>query len=235
MANDSLEELAEILFGNLQHMQDRILTSSGVQVLPKIASSHFAGHFVAAGWCNRCGLHAAGLGLARQVFEATSVIEVGFSGADGLTTLERWAAGRITAGGLRKWLEENSWPRYPSVKSGLSWAAFMASLGKALQPYAHFSPELLQWNMNMIQPPGDSGPGVVAIGPSYDRVRSARIQLVRGALLWTLGTVMIQHDAQSLPRSTVERVGNLGDEIFASEWWISDDWSDVLIAHIWDA
>ena len=62
----------------------------------------------------------------------------------------------------------------------------MSNLGRSLQPYAHFSPGLLQWNMNMVNAPDEHTGGVVAIGPSYDPLRAQRIQLLRGALLWTL-------------------------------------------------
>lgn len=236
MANDALEALAERIFFTLARLQDHVGDGSHESFLPRIAASHFAGHFATAGWANRCGLHAVSLGTARQAFEALSVIEVGLLGAAGTEQLLRWEKGGVTAGGLRKWLETHAWPDYPPGIRGVSWSAFMLDLGRALQPYAHFSPQLLQWNMNVVQAPGGATPWVVAIGPSsYDAARAARIQLLRATLLWALGTVTYRADAELLALQGSNDLGELRQEIERSEWLISSDWEEVLIPHVWDA
>ena len=235
VANDSLETLAERMFVVLARLQDERGDGTHHSYLPKIAASHFAAHFVTAGWANRCGLHAVSLGTARQTFEALSVIELGFLEARGLAQLHRWNDGAVTAGGLRKWLETEVWPTYPSGLAGHSWTEFMTSMGKALQPYAHFSPSLMQWNMNVVVPPSRGSGAIVAIGSSsYDRSRAARIQLLRGALLWALGTVIQLGDVSSVPLDLRKELDQLRAEAENSEWMGGADWSDRLIPHVWD-
>jgi len=153
VANDQLEDLAESLLSDLGEVQNVGRDASHSTFLPMIAASHFAAHFVTAGWANRCGLHAVSLGTARQAFEALTIIELGFLGEVGLQQLVRWEKGAVTSGGLRKWLQEGVWIAYPSGLGGVTWSEFMRSLGRSLQPYAHFSPALLQWNMNMVNAP----------------------------------------------------------------------------------
>ena len=232
MARDNLEALAEAIFHDLAELQDENGDGCREMFLSKIAASHFAAHFATAGWANRCGLHAVSLGTTRQAFEALSIIELGFLGARGRTQLLRWEAGSITAGGVRQWLEAEEWSAYPTGIKGVSWIDYMRSLAKALQPYAHFSPSLLQWNMNVIRAPDARQPGMVAVGPSFDASRAARIQLLRGVLLWALGTVM---EAQIGARSGwwQEELKILRAEIEGSEWLISENWAEVLIPHIW--
>lgn len=236
VANDKLEELGEMIFGGLADLQDEQGDRSHEMTLPKIAASHFAAHFVTAGWANRCGLHAVSLGTARQAFEALSIIELGFLGVRGRNQLVRWEAGSITAGAVRQWLEAEEWPAYPAGIRGLSWIDFMSSLAKALQPYAHFSPRLLQWNMNVIQAPKGDHRGLVAVGPtSYDASRAARIQLLRGVLLWVLGMVMEVTQTGAPSDRRQEELKNLRTEIEGSEWLISDNWTEILTPHVWDA
>lgn len=236
VARDSLEELAERTFSHLSRMQDQRARRSHEDFLPLVAASHFAGHFATTGWANRCGLHAVSLGLGRQLFETLSIIELGFLGEGGRQQLVRWNSGKVTMGGLRSWLQGNAWPGYPAGLSGTSWTDFMVSLGRALQPYAHFSPALLQWNFNMVAAPGaQRREAVVAVGPSYDAVRAARIQLLRGTLLWALGQVMRQREPALFEDGLGKDMDILGSEGARSEWLVSVDWDEVLTPHIWDA
>jgi hypothetical protein len=235
MANDKLEELAEQTFLRLSRMQDQRPRRSHTDFLPPVAASHFAGHFVTAGWANRCGLHAVSLALSRQLFETLSIVELGFLGHEGRKQLARWDDGKVTAGGLRQWLQLVAWPTYPAGLHGLSWTDFMASLGRALQPYAHFSPALLQWNFNVVEAPSSrTRRAVVAVGPSYDAARAARIQLLRGALLWSLGQVMLHAEPTALDDAVGQELTSLGSEIARSEWLVSGDWGEVLTPHVWD-
>ncbi|MEI2731012.1 MAG: hypothetical protein V9G08_03225 [Dermatophilaceae bacterium] len=231
-----LDDLTQMLFSRLATLQDRLGSEGGhTWFLPKIAASHFAAHLATSKWSNECGLHAVSLGTARQAFESLSIIELGTVGEPGRQQLQRWEQGLMTAGNIRKWLQLNSWPSFPPGPRGATWIEFMSGLGRALQPYAHFSPELLQWNMNMVRGPGPTGQALVAIGPgSYDPNRAARVQLLRGALTLALATIMTQADPGCLQGAEVEAVHRLRVDVDESEWLISSHWQEVLTPHVWD-
>lgn len=231
------DQMATPLFDSLRDMQDLRKIEGGHSWAPMLAAHHMRANMLTAAEANNRGLHAVALSLTRQAFEALMVIDAGLIATEAAwQTLERWSAGKVQAGALRKWLAENEWTT--SELRGLwsePWSEFVQNLSNALQPYAHFTPDLLQWNFNMVTPMDKNGHMIAAIGiGEIDEARAIRLQTLRGVLLWMLGQVML-----SYPDVRSDKLGDglsqLLSELKQSEWLISkSDWADNLIPHLYD-
>ena len=123
-------------------------------------------------------MHANALSITRQCLEAISVIELGLAQVPGASqVLLRWEADKESAGEVRKWLEANVWPAYGHGLWSEPWADFMGKLAKAIQPYAHYSAKLAQWQMRVreFSRNGEQGElhAIVECGPrNYDPQKS---------------------------------------------------------------
>ena len=104
-----------------------------------------------ANHANRDGMHANALALMRQCVEAIGVIEVGLCGhPESETTLLRWDSDQLSPGKLRAWLDVNVWPQYGPGLWNEPWSVFMREFAAAIQPYAHYSSKLAQWQLRLL-------------------------------------------------------------------------------------
>lgn len=234
---EALDHLEQRLHAVLNEMQERRRRSDEFDWAPDLAAHHLRVSMGTARLTNDTGIHAISLSLTRQAFEALMVIDVGLiSTAAARHTLGRWYSGRISAGELRKWLAENSWSiGHLRGLWGEPWADFVLELSRALQPYAHFGPELLQWNFNQIAPLADDK-FIAAIGVGHiDPARAIRLGILRGVLLWMLGQILAQYDDVDSDEVNSWDLSALADAIKTSGWLISEsDWADNLIPHLMD-
>lgn len=236
--DEALGHLEHHLHTILKDMQDQRRRSEDFDWAPALAAHHLRASMGTAHLTNANGLHAVSLSLTRQAFEALMVIDVGLISTDpARVTLGRWYSGKISAGELRKWLAENAW----SVGSlrGLwdePWSQLVTQLSRALQPYSHFTPDLLQWNFNQVVPLGRDGKFVVAIGMDHvDQSRVVRLGILRGVLLWMLGRVIAQYDDADPNEVNSWELPVLAASMKSSGWLISEsDWGDNLIPHLMD-
>jgi|GEM_PF-6313575 hypothetical protein len=235
---EALAHLEHHLHAALKVMQDQRRRSEDFDWAPALAAHHLRASMGTANLTNANGLHAVSLSLTRQAFEALMVIDVGLIATDAArATLGRWYSGKITAGELRKWLAENAWSTGPL--RGLwdePWTQLVLQLSRALQPYSHFSPDLLQWNFNQVAPLGADGKFVVAIGMEHvDPSRVVRLGILRGVLLWMLGSVIAQHEDVDPTEVNSWDLPTLAATMKSSGWLISEsDWVDNLIPHLMD-
>jgi hypothetical protein len=117
-----------------------------IRSAPMLAHWFLLDTLLLANRANREGMHANALALTRQCVESISVIELGVCGhSDAEAILTAWDSDQLTAGKLRAWLETNMWPRYGSGLRMEPWSAFMRQFAAAIQPYAHYGPNLAQW------------------------------------------------------------------------------------------
>ena len=168
-----------------------------VKSAPVMAFWFFLDSMRIANQANRDGMHANALIATRQCLEAISVIEVGLSshGESG-TLLERWDRDEETPGGLRKWLSTRAWPTYGNGLWVESWTEFMGKLAKAVQPYAHYSSQLAQWQTRLhMAATGDAEAAFQAIiefSPrAYDAQKATRITLFHSLMTYTLSRVWL--------------------------------------------
>jgi hypothetical protein len=235
---EALDHLEHHLHAILKDMQDRRRQSDDFDWAPALAAHHLRVSMGTAHLTNASGIHAVSLSLTRQAFEALMVIDVGLISTDpARAALGRWYAGKISAGELRMWLAENAWP--VGSLQGLwhePWSQFVMQLSRALQPYSHFTPDLLQWNFNQVAPLDRDGKFVVAIGVDHvDQSRVVRLGILRGVLLWMLGNVIAQYADADPDEVGGWDLPTLATTLKSSGWLISEsDWGDNLIPHLMD-
>jgi len=102
-------------------------------------------------WANANGYHAVAMCLLRQCIEALTVFELGLQPAQYAdAVLQQWRDGKITHGELRAKLEKDVWPKYGSGLWDEPWAEFFGNLARSVQPYAHYSPSLMEWQKTIV-------------------------------------------------------------------------------------
>jgi hypothetical protein len=149
---------------------------------------------------NRDGMHANALAITRQCLEAISILELGLvPSAEAVTLLERWQDEKVSAGEIRKWLEEHVWTSYGQGLWSEAWADFMGKLCKAIQPYPHYSPKLAQWQARLHEvrdEPQDEGiTAIIECGPAtYDPQKATRITLFHALISFALARIWIVHN-----------------------------------------
>lgn len=170
-----------------------------VNMLPNQAFWFLRNSLSLANKANRWGMHANALAITRQCLEALSVIELSLCGKpEAAQFLLRWEADQVTAGALRKWLEENVWSDYGHGLWSEPWADFMGNLARAIQPYAHYSSKLAQWQfrVHMVRRDDEDGnlQALVETGPAaYDPQKATRITLYHALITFALGRTWIAH------------------------------------------
>lgn len=171
-----------------------------VKSLPIMAFWFLLNSMKLANGANREGMHANALAITRQCLEAISIIELGLSQSPAANVLlGRWEDRKASAGELRKWLEQNTWSGYGTGLWSESWSDFMGKLCKAIQPYAHYSPELVQWQERIMMVDEESEDGkptmILERGPkTYDPQKATRITLFHGLISFTLARIWIANN-----------------------------------------
>lgn len=184
-----------------------------VKNLPMKAHWFICDSLYLANMANREGMHANALALTRQCIEAISVLEVGLCKLDDAAEiLQKWDDDKLTAGGLRKWLEINVWPKYGNGLWVESWQEFMAKLAKAIQPYSHYSSKLSQWQdkLHAVKKDAESPDLFLEIRPrAYDPQKATRITLYHAILVFALGRIAIAHseNCNTKFKASVNRLG----------------------------
>lgn len=201
----------------------------------EIVVRHMAGCLQYSAEANREGLHTVALGLARQVVEALTVIEVGFLAASGRPLLlEGWLSDEASLGSLRKRLAREAWPAYGTGLWAETWTDFFGNLAMAVQPYAHCTNDLMQWGLSIRHcprpEPGLDEMTMIAAAGAYDPEKASRLTLLDATCVWTLGRLCSQygdtaHDLElELMRSSIAESRLLDP---------GSDWGRQLIPHQW--
>lgn len=204
-------------------------------VVPDLALQHFVECWQVSAEVNRKGWHSVALCLVRQCVEAFSLVELGLSdAAPGRDLLRRWLNGQLTAGALRAGLESSLWPRYGTGLWDEPWADFAGNLARAVQPYAHYSPELQQWQLSLLRLPGKTGMFAMTGPQSYDPVKASRLTLLHALLIWSLARVLLASGGLG-PEPSAEVVRAWGASLSRSRFLDGgrSDWATELWPHMW--
>jgi len=107
--------------------------------------------------------------------------------------LQKWKEGKLSLGELRRSLESDVWPHYGTGLWTESWAAFFGSLARAVQPYAHYSPDLLGWQIKLAHYDGNRRARFIAdLAPQgLDPIKSDRIALLQAVITWTFSRLLL--------------------------------------------
>lgn len=207
------------------------------QALPQLAIRHVDDCIVTGLYANAAGRHAVGLALVRQTVEALAIVELGLLGSTAaLEELTHWEEGHRKHGELRKFLERESWSSYPPGLWNERWTDFQTSLARAVQVHAHFTSELLQWQLKLIHTDltteQEQRRMFAFIGPGVDPDKAERVTLVCAVVVWALGR-MVQHLGTPSPEMSRD-VDALGMTLVQSRWFFpGEDWSLQLAPHVW--
>jgi hypothetical protein len=207
--------------------------SAELKPIPELAICHHAGCVEAAGYANQRGKHSAAMSLVRQSLEALTVAEIGLQDptfAEPL--LAAWKKGKKSQGELRKALEQKIWPEYGVGLWDELWTEFHKNLAQAVQPYAHYSPELQGWQFATLSVDYDekSALNVSAIEmaglETYDPLKATRITFFHMLLTWMLGRILLAEGRSRDVMARRQEIVRLGRALGASkllfrraDWW----------------
>jgi hypothetical protein len=210
------------------------LSSVDLSALGELAVYHHAGCLESSAYANRRGKHSAALCLLRQSVEALSIAEAALQEpAIAEPLLLDWKNGKKSHGEVRKALERAVWPRYGVGLWSEPWSEFYANLARAVQPYAHYTPELQGWQF--ANQSSDGGATfVAAIGlETYDPLLATRITLLHMLLTWMLGRVLVAHGKNADVLSRHQDILRLGKAIASSKLLFREgDWGSHLAPHM---
>lgn len=188
----------EMMIRVFRACHDAIISNRSVNLdLSKIgdlALFHISGCLYTSAYSNERGLHSAAICLIRQCVEAMTIVDLALQNeVYREPLLEMWKSGKLSSGEIRKKLERDKWPLYVGGLWSEPWSEFFGNLARAVHPYAHYSPQLMGWQM-AIEYGDDTGPKYVRVGPAaYEPLKASRITLLHGIVVWTLARITIEN------------------------------------------
>lgn len=212
-----------------------------VKSAPMLAHWFMLDSLLLANQANRDGMHANALALTRQCVEAIGVIELGICRhPEAEAALLKWEADNLTPGKLRAWLQEKVWVGYGTGLWAEPWSTFMREFAAAIQPYAHYSRSLAQWQVRLhrIYDVTDGETDLKAIlemkPRAYDPQKATRITLFHGLLTYTLGRIWIAaNPGDSKFEALISRLGTaLGKSRYLDG--LETNWGQQFWAMLWE-
>ncbi len=214
---------------------ERAPTDFHLQTISRLALLHLTTCLETSNYANQDvnNFYSVAICLLRHCVEALTVVDLGlqepgFSGP----RLEKWQKGTLSAGELRKCLEDEVWPAYGKGLWSEPWAKFFGNLARAVQPYAHYTPELQGWQVKVVGFSG--GPRFLAnLAPrARDPIKTSRILRLQAIITWTLARLVLFNRPNSVwPIATATE--DLGRALEASKLlWARSDWGTQLMPHV---
>jgi hypothetical protein len=225
---------AAVLTG-VEHSLDRRHPDPDLGLIPYAALLHLRACMETGLWANNQGYHSAAIGVFRHSVEALTLIDLGFQEPEyNSQLLSAWKEGKKSAGEIRKYLGRDVWPRYGTGLWSESWSDFFGNLARAVQPFAHYSNELMYWQFFVpSQPISSSADGARNIlaalrCPTNDPVKAARLTLLSAMIIWTLGRILLANrPSWRGPRGELDALGMAicGSKLLDP----GENWSDQLL------
>ena len=209
-----------------------------IALIPTCALHHIMGCLTASRSARRACSPAIAIGILRQSVEALSLVDMGLQEATfSESLLQEWAAGKRTNGAIRQVLEKHVWGRYGNGLWTESWTEFYASLARAVQPYAHYSFGLVQWQMavpELSRNDGDRFSGVAAVHPYVsDPTKLARIALFELLMVWVIGRLVIANKSNCVSHDSTAAIAALGDHLRSSPLLFQlAGWETQFLPHV---
>ncbi|MFB3891569.1 MAG: hypothetical protein ACE15C_06050 [Phycisphaerae bacterium] len=232
---------AEVFTRTAREFEARLDASANLDagIAAQLALYHLDGCLNASIHASAKLLPSVAICLLRQCVEALAVIDAGFQEPllrDDL--LADWLSGKRSCGELRKALEAKAWHRYGLGLWSESWAEFFRNLASAVQPYAHYTPSLFEWQRSVVHSDGVNRSGklqmIFSTGPiCQDPVKLSRIALLQSLVVWTLGRLLLSNATNPQPAGLNEAIAQLGRAIGGSKLLFrSKDWADEMMPHL---
>ena len=198
-----------------------------------LAVFHLAASLDSSLDANEKGRHAVAISLTRHCIEALTLIDIGLQDeAFAVPLLQRWRDGKKTSGELRQELDNRIWPRYGNGLWDEPWSEFFSNLSKAVQPYAHVSRELLEWQWAVVDSDIRDHKFTVSIG-QYDALKASRITLLHILVGWTLGRLLLSNRSNPEVSAISAKIRELGKELGTSVLLMKKkDWALELLPNM---
>lgn len=234
------EELTSSVMERIARAVSECELSIQVRSAPMLAHWFMLDSMHLANRANREGMHANSLSLTRQCLEALTVVELGICCHEQAESiLMKWDDDALTAGKLRIWLEKHVWPLYGSGLWTEPWSTFMSEFAAALQPYAHYSSKLAQWQVRLLPGTPQAGANgrmtaLMEMRPrAYDSQKATRITLFHAVLIYVLGRIwMVRNSGDAEFRAAIIRLGvALGKSKYLDGH--ATDWGQQFWAMVW--
>jgi hypothetical protein len=170
-----------------------------------------------------------------------SIIELGICGhPDAEEVLLKWDSDKLSPGQVRGWLESNVWPRYGSGLWSEPWSIFMREFARAVQPYAHYSPRLAQWQAKLHGLDHSECDekmmrhAMIELKPrAYDPQKATRITLFHAIISYTLRRIWMAPNSSALTFSALNN--RLGRALGRSKYLDGHqtEWGQQFWAMMW--
>jgi hypothetical protein len=204
-------------------------------VIPYLSLVHLVQCLQTGMYANEQGWHSAALCLIRQSIEALTLVDLGLQeAAYAEPLLDRWSAGAVTHGELRARLEKDVWHRYGRGLWLEPWAEFFGNLSRAVQPYAHYTSQLMGWQFQYLSQTGESADATQHLAlfglETYDALKASRITLLHGLVGWTLGRLLVEYGRNPDVLSYSNDIAEWGRSLGASKLLFKQkDWASELL------
>lgn len=183
---------------------------------------------------NRRGKHSVAVGLVRQSVEALSIAELALQEPRfAEPVLAAWKEGKKSHGEVRRALEQEIWPAYGKGLWSEPWKDFYANLARAVQPYAHYTPELQGWQFVEHQYSGGTS-FIAEFGfETYDALKASRVTLLHMLLTWMLGRILLAYGKHEPAVQRRQQILRLGTSLSESKLLFKQgDWGAQLAPHM---
>jgi len=232
--NISEAVLTPLLLATEERLLKRPASSTHLQMLPSVAVHHLGACAQTGMWANANGNHSVAISLMRHSVEALTVIDIALQDpayADPL--LKDWEDDKKSLGQLRAVLERDIWSRYGVGLWDEPWAEYFGKLARAVQPYAHFTKDLMGWLWSIQDFDGDKKFVIKTGWHLFDPLKASRISLFQALITWTLGRLLLANNPPGCIRPALLRIPELGKSIGSSKLLFRDkNWDDELMPHI---
>lgn len=219
-------------------LQSRGWSDTHARNIPYCALLHLNGCLAASAEANANGTHSVAACLLRQCVESLTLVELGLlDEPTGAVLVRDWHDHRKSTGELRRTLQSCIWPRYGSGLWNESWDDFFGNLAKAVQPYAHYSQQLMMWQIHAITPPRSKDGSdatfqfLARVGPSpEDREKTTQITVLQGLVVWALGRLIVSNTPAVVDDAFRSTLDELRVSITTSGFLLEGaQWSDLLV------
>ena len=199
-----------------------------------MAVCHLAGCLETSIEVNQQGKHSAAICLIRQCVEALTIVEIGIqdeSYAEPL--LVAWSEGKKTQGQLRADLEQNVWPNYGNGLWDEPWAKYFGNLSRAVQPYAHYSPELQGWQWVTVTQFKWQKCYCGNRDKYLRRTQSRGFTLLHVLVIWTLGRILLASKKSKEALQLFNHIAEVGQALASSKLLFhKEDWGVQLVPYM---
>jgi hypothetical protein len=193
---------------------------------------------------NLRGMYSVSACLIRQCVESLTLIDVGLQQEEFAKPLiEKWLSHKKTTGEFRGLLERKAWAFYGKGLWKESWTEYFGQLARAVQPYAHYSQNLMMWlfktdlDFQKIENT-ESGTLLYAnLNPhAVDSQKDGQIMTLEALSVWTLGRLLLANSKHPEAKFFEPKISEWGKYLAQSEYIENNsNWSENLLPIMYES